>query len=168
MDRGKSGGYVPEIVGILYIHLHKVSACTVGEEQRRPILISCGVAVYGKGIGLLCIRIEDVGREVTVNIQTTIAASGQPPHGRCRIGCCRIPAADGNGFTGKCSCIRSAQSAHHIVVRYSKGRNRLGKILLPEDTGAVTDKHGAMGRTVDGCQKRRTACRCCIRSHWRA
>ena len=84
MDRGKLGGYVPEIVGILYIHLHKVSACTVGEEQRRSILISCGVAVYGKGIGLLCIRIEDVGREVTVNIQTIIAASGQPPHGRCR------------------------------------------------------------------------------------
>lgn len=49
---------MPEIVGIVYVHLRQIPARTVREEQRRPILIDCGIGVYRKGIGLLRIRIE--------------------------------------------------------------------------------------------------------------
>ena len=82
-----------------------------------------------------------------------MAASGQPPHGRRGVGCGCISVADKNGFIGKRICIRRTQSAHHIVVRYRKGGNRLGKLLLPENPGAVADKDGTVGSSVDGCQK---------------
>ena len=71
---------MPVGAGILDIHFHQITAYSVRAEYRGPVLIG-GIVVDRKGIGLLRIRIEDMGSKGIVYIHTAAAASGQTHRG---------------------------------------------------------------------------------------
>ena len=138
--------------GILDIHFRQITTYSVRAEYRGPVLIG-GKVVDHKGIGLLRIRIEDMGSKGIVHVHTTAAASGQTPQGHWGIGGGYLSVADADRHIGKFLGLRITQTAHHVLARYGKGCDLLRKLLLVQNTGRIAEERRPVGVVIGRGQK---------------